>query len=96
MRITVTPIELGEVQLPDGHPRRADGVAIMRGFVVRHPDGIIVYDTGAGDDHERLNELYHPTVVPIVIALNEAGVDERDVIAIVNSHLHFDHCGQNR
>jgi glyoxylase-like metal-dependent hydrolase (beta-lactamase superfamily II) len=40
--------------------------------------------------------MYRPTIVPIVDALAEVGVDERDVVAIVNSHLHFDHCGQNR
>lgn len=96
MEIPVQPVELGEAHLPDWHPRVADGVAIMRGFVIRHPDGVIVFDTGSGDDHEFLNELYRPRVVPIVDALNAAGVDERDVVAIVNSHLHFDHCGQNR
>jgi glyoxylase-like metal-dependent hydrolase (beta-lactamase superfamily II) len=68
----------------------------MRGFVVRHPDGVILFDTGSGGDHQVLNEMYRPTVVPIVDAINGVGVDERDVVAIVNSHLHFDHCGQNR
>jgi glyoxylase-like metal-dependent hydrolase (beta-lactamase superfamily II) len=96
MEIRVEPIELGEVHLPDWHPRIDDVVAIMRGFVVRHPDGVILFDTGSGDDHDVLNELYTPRVVPIVDALNTVGVDERDVVAIVNSHLHFDHCGQNR
>ena len=28
-------------------------------------------------------------------ALAQHGIDERDVVAVVNSHLHFDHCGQN-
>lgn len=96
MEIVVEPIELGEVQLPASHPRAGDGAAILRGFTVRHPDGVILFDTGAAGDHELLNELYRPTVVPIVDALHAAGVDERDVVAIVNSHLHFDHCGQNR
>jgi N-acyl homoserine lactone hydrolase len=27
--------------------------------------------------------------------LTQHGIDERDVVAVVNSHLHFDHCGQN-
>lgn len=33
--------------------------------------------------------------VSLVDELNRCGVDERDVQLIVNSHLHFDHCGQN-
>ena len=86
------PIELGEARLPAWHPRIDDVVAIMRGFVIRQPDGVIVFDTGSGDDHDVVNELYDP----IVAALDAVGVDEREVVAIVNSHLHFDHCGQNR
>lgn len=96
MAITVEPLDLGTVQLPDWHPRAADRTCLIQGFAVRHPDGVILFDTGTGDDHDFLNELYHPTITPIVTALNDAGIDERDVQAIVNSHLHFDHCGQNR
>jgi glyoxylase-like metal-dependent hydrolase (beta-lactamase superfamily II) len=33
--------------------------------------------------------------VPVAEALAQHGIDERDVVAVVNSHLHFDHCGQN-
>jgi N-acyl homoserine lactone hydrolase len=96
MRIAVVPIELGTVTLPDWHPRAADGTCPIRTFAIDHPDGVIVFDTGPGDDHETINELYAPDIRPISDALNTAGFDERDVTAIVNSHLHFDHCGQNR
>ena len=41
------------------------------------------------------DELYQPDVRSIVDALNDVGMDERDVVAVINSHLHFDHCGQN-
>jgi len=36
-----------------------------------------------------------PKIVSIVYAINAAGLDDRDVAAVVNTHLHFDHCGQN-
>jgi N-acyl homoserine lactone hydrolase len=39
--------------------------------------------------------VYHPNVISIDRALAAIGVDERDVVAVINSHLHFDHCGQN-
>ena len=55
-----------------------------------------MFDTGVGADHPVIDDLYKPSnLKPIITALNQAGVDERDVTAIVNSHLHFDHCGQN-
>ncbi len=92
----VDVLELGEVMLPDWHPRAADGTCVIRGFAIRHPDGVILFDTGVAGDHEWVNDMFRPTVVPIVEAVNGAGIDERDVVGIVNSHLHFDHCGQNR
>ena len=46
MTTTVVPIELGEVHLPDWHPRAAVGTALLPGFVVRHPDGVIVSTPG--------------------------------------------------
>jgi N-acyl homoserine lactone hydrolase len=57
---------------------------------------VILVDTGPGDDHPIVNERYQPEIVSVVDALNRAGLDERDVALIVNTHLHFDHCGQNR
>lgn len=96
MVISVATLELGTVELPDWHPRAVDGTCLIQGYVIEHPDGVILFDTGTSDDHELINEMYHPVVAPIIEALNAIGVDERDVKAIVNSHLHFDHCGQNR
>jgi glyoxylase-like metal-dependent hydrolase (beta-lactamase superfamily II) len=34
-------------------------------------------------------------VVSVIDALHRQSLDERDVLAVVNTHLHFDHCGQN-
>ncbi len=95
-RIEVLTLDVGRVRLPAGHPRAADGDCVVQAFAVRHPDGTILVDTGVAGDHERINELYEPNVIPIVDALGAAAIDEREVVAIVNSHLHFDHCGQNR
>ncbi len=94
--VSISPLALGSVTLPDTHPRAVEGDCLIQGFVIHHPDGPIVVDTGVADDHDRLNELYQPVVVPLIDALNSAEVDERDVVGIVNTHLHFDHCGQNR
>ena len=88
-------LHLAELALPAWHPRAADGVGLVLGYVVHHPDGPIVVDTGVGRGSDLIDELYRPTVHDLVARLAEVGVDERDVAAVVCSHLHFDHCGQN-
>ena len=96
MTTVIDVLELGEVELPEWHPRAADVTSLIRAFVIRHPDGVILFDTGIRNGHPLIDNLYNrPEITPIIVALNAAGVDERDVTAIVNSHLHFDHCGQN-
>ena len=82
----IAVLDLGAVELPDWHPRAADRTCLIQGFAIEHPDGVIVFDTGTSDDNERLNGMYRPVVTPIVEALNAAGIDERQVVAIVNSH----------
>jgi 4-pyridoxolactonase len=68
--------------------------------LVEHPDGLILFDTGFDRDlvQEKLPfELPQQTetqTLPAQLAL--AGFAARDVGAIVNSHLHFDHCGGNK
>ena len=86
---------LAELELPEWHPRFADGGCQVFGYAVRHPDGVILFDTGVGSGSAVIEEFYRPRVVPIDEALAAVGIDERDVVAVVNSHLHFDHCGQN-
>jgi glyoxylase-like metal-dependent hydrolase (beta-lactamase superfamily II) len=86
---------LAEVTFPDWHPRFADGGCQVFGYAIRHPDGVILFDTGVGTGNSLIDDLYHPRLVPVAEALARHGIDERDVVAVVNSHLHFDHCGQN-
>jgi N-acyl homoserine lactone hydrolase len=93
--IVVEALDLGSVQLPDSHPWAADAVCVVQGFVIRHPDGVILVDTGVGTGNDFIDATYRPTVVSIHDALHRVEIDERDVVAIVNTHLHFDHCGQN-
>ncbi len=68
---------------------------MLLGFAIDHPDGVILVDTGARTGHPVIDEIYAPDVVGVIDALNARSLDERDVVAIVNTHLHFDHCGQN-
>jgi N-acyl homoserine lactone hydrolase len=86
---------LATVQPPESHPRGGDGSCDVYAYVVHHPDGAVLVDTGVGVGNVWIDRLYSPAVVDVVDALGAAGIDERDVVAVVNTHLHFDHCGQN-
>jgi N-acyl homoserine lactone hydrolase len=80
----------------DEQPRAAASRCPVQGCAIAHPDGVILFDTGVAGDDPLINQGYEPTVVSVIDALAQVGIDERDVTAIVNSHLHVDHCGQNR
>lgn len=66
----------------------------MHGFVLEHPDGVILVDTGIGEPGEILREwrVVNRTVAD---ALAEIDLSPIDVTTVINTHLHFDHCGQN-
>jgi N-acyl homoserine lactone hydrolase len=84
------------VGVPEFHPDHVGFKPIpVYGFAIHHPDGVIVVDTGIGLDSRHIDKLYQHDSVGLVGELHRHGIDERDVALIVNSHLHFDHCGQN-
>ncbi len=81
--------------VPEFHPEHGTFAPFpVYGFVIHHPDGPIVVDTGIGR-HAGIDALYGHESVDLIAELHRFAVDERDVQLIVNSHLHFDHCGQN-
>ena len=73
------------------HPR----VEVVLGYAVRHPDGLILFDTGIGAADAETDAWYEPARVPLAAALAGAGLGVEDVDLVVNCHLHFDHCGGN-
>ena len=92
---SIHQLHLGHVALPDSHPRAAEVSCEIYCYAIDHPDGIVVVDTGPRSGHPIIDELYAPEVISILEALERVSLDERDVVAVVNTHLHFDHCGQN-
>src|SRR4029079_3137847 len=58
--------------------------------VIDHPDARVLVDTGMTEPHPAVADL-DPRLVP----LGEQGSDLASVDVIVNTHLHFDHCGGN-
>jgi N-acyl homoserine lactone hydrolase len=82
--VTITPVLVAD--LLAGEERMPVYV-----HVIDHPDGRILVDTG-------LTEL-HPAVAdmdPRIRPLDEQPFDIAGIDMVVNTHLHFDHCGGNR
>ena len=75
-------------------------------YLIEHPRGAVLFDTGlnaaAGvDARGRLRELANLFTVELGAGedvagrLAQIGVDRDRVRYLINSHLHFDHCGAN-
>ena len=73
----------------------APRVEIVLAYVVRHPDGVLLFDTGLGQADEETEAWYRPSRVPLAAALQTVGLSLADVELVANCHLHFDHCGGN-
>ncbi len=57
----------------------------------------VLIDTGVGDKwDEKRRRIYGLTQPPTLIAsLAERGLEPEDIDVVINTHLHFDHCGWN-
>ncbi|CAL9320411.1 N-acyl homoserine lactonase family protein [Streptomyces sp. SudanB66_2053] len=73
------------------HPR----VEPVLAYLVRHGNGLILFDTGIGDADPETEAHYRPRRRALPEALSAAGVGLDDISVVVNCHLHFDHCGGN-
>ncbi|MBI1886070.1 MAG: N-acyl homoserine lactonase family protein [Chloroflexi bacterium] len=91
----VKPLHLADVSFPEGHPRAGETGPVFA-FAVLHPQGPLLIDTGIGGDSPEIERWYRPVRTPLSEALAAVGLRPDDITAVVNSHLHFDHCGENR
>ena len=89
------PLHLADVRFPDWHPLHG-GTGAVLAFVLRHPSGLVLFETGIGTGNQFIDDQYQVQQLDIgAAALVEHGHDINEVRLIVNSHLHFDHCGNN-
>jgi N-acyl homoserine lactone hydrolase len=66
----------------------------VHGFVVTHPGGAVLVDTGVGGPQEWLDD-WRVVNRSAAEALAELDMAPGDIDLVINTHLHFDHCGQN-
>jgi N-acyl homoserine lactone hydrolase len=92
---TVRRVDFGHFVRPaeetgTGAPR----VEAVLGYVVEHPEGVLLFDTGMGSRAD-VDGHYRPTRTGLHEALRTAGYRLDDITEVANCHLHFDHCGGN-
>jgi N-acyl homoserine lactone hydrolase len=66
----------------------------VHGFVVTHPGGAILVDTGVGGPDDLLTD-WRVVNRSVADALADIDMTPGDIDLVINTHLHFDHCGQN-
>lgn len=59
--------------------------------VIDHPEGRVLVDTGMTQLHPAVDDM-DPRIQPLS---EQAGFDLAAIDIVVNTHLHFDHCGGN-
>jgi glyoxylase-like metal-dependent hydrolase (beta-lactamase superfamily II) len=91
----VIPLHLADLSFPSWHPL-AGQVGEVFAFALRHPTGLLLYETGIGTRNEVLDGYYRIVHHPIEEQLEAHGHRLADVRLIVNSHLHFDPVGTTR
>lgn len=84
----VIPLNLGAIHVVDD-PWPVHGFALLHDSL-----GVVLVDTGCGGP-EALQREYRVVNRAIAGALAEHGLSPADVRVVINTHLHFDHCGQN-
>ncbi|WP_171162219.1 N-acyl homoserine lactonase family protein [Streptomyces sp. I05A-00742] len=94
--VAVHPLDLGCFVRPaseTGGPTARVEPAVA--YLVRHPRGLILFDTGIGAGSPETDAHYRPRRRGLPEALAAVGARVEDVTLVVNCHLHFDHCGGN-
>ena len=90
----VVPLHVADVTYPEGHPLAGqDGPVLV--FAIRHAQGLVLVDTGIGTGNEWIDEHYDPRGRAVRDALRGAALDPDAVRLVINTHLHWDHSGQN-
>lgn len=87
-------LHLGHFTAPPEDHRAGQKIFVVA-YLIRHPDGLVLFDTGIAEGHEETEERYRPVRRSVEDALSKAGVSVSDIRAVANCHLHLDHSGGN-
>jgi N-acyl homoserine lactone hydrolase len=87
-------IHLGHFTRPEGDEWAGQKIVVVA-YLLRHPKGVVLFDTGIGEGHPEAEAIYRPVRRPFEGALAIAGARLEEIDVVINCHLHFDHSGNN-
>jgi glyoxylase-like metal-dependent hydrolase (beta-lactamase superfamily II) len=85
--VGLTKPEMGK-QLTDNFLPLENVVLEQNALVINTGDKLVLFDTGMGG-----LKLFGPTTGKLLSSMKQAGIDPKDIDAVVMSHAHIDHCG---
>jgi N-acyl homoserine lactone hydrolase len=108
MTVTVRAFTCGWIQSPltfflGGHDKTVIRAPVPA-YLIEHPKGLALFDTGLGARFQRdIEERLGPEQTgfefdehsDIAARMRAVGIDPASVAWIINSHFHADHCGGN-
>jgi glyoxylase-like metal-dependent hydrolase (beta-lactamase superfamily II) len=83
----LTPAEMDK-QLTDNFLPISNAVLEQNILILNTGDRLVLFDTGMGS-----LQLFGPTTGKLMSTIKQAGIDPKDIDAVVMSHAHVDHCG---
>jgi len=89
----VVPKPLWEKRTPADEANRI--LLGLNTVVVRTGGAVVVIETGIGNKQPTKMREIHQNQARLPASLSAAGVRVEEVTHVVNTHLHFDHCGWN-
>ena len=77
-------------------PDERNNIALgLNSLLVRTGDQNILIETGIGDKLNQKSQAIHQNQALLLKSFAEAGVAPDEIDIVINTHLHFDHCGWN-
>ena len=97
MAHTVHRLHMARVNLPGqfNPPTYQDTETDVYGYLIIASPQIILIDTGVGEGNDIIESRFNPHRTHLDSELARYGLGLADVTSVINSHLHFDHCGNN-